>query len=202
MRKGIFFLMLCFLCGTAFGQSVESMTPQTSYQALLQEEQSVMNEIESISSSLSSLRGGKAKKATKRLNQLVAQKDVIERTKVFYPESVKNNSEQPKIDEKAREQVRQMIDERIRARGGNPDDMQTAASQRVSEEYWSVVISISTNPDPSKYRSYGDVEVENMAGRYFFFLGRYSTKSEADNKCKQLVSKGRCRDAFVVKRNK
>jgi len=202
MRKILVVFVILLLCGSAAGQSSETMSPEKSYQNLLIEEQNIKNEIQSVTASLSSLRGSKAKKAAQYLDQLVARQEAIQRVKLFYPESVKNNQQQSSIDEESREQVRRMVDEKVLARGGSLEESPISVQEGMGEQYWSVVLSISTNPDISKYRSYGDVEVENMGGRYMFFLGRYATKAEADSKCKQIVKKGKFRDAFVVKRQK
>lgn len=201
--KKIIIILLVLVCGSAIGQTMENLSPEMSYKAVLQEEDNIKKEIQSVTEMLPSLRGGKAKKAAKRLDELVSRQEALQRLKLFYPESVKA-PQQTNIDEKSREQVRQMIDEKVLAKGGSLEqqEFEQPQSEEFRGDYWSVVLSISSSPDASKYKSYGEVEVERMAGRYFFFLGYYKTKSEADSKCKQIVKKGKIRDAFVMKRSK
>jgi len=177
----------------------EDRSAEQAYAELLQAEANVKAEMESINSMLPTLSSSKAKKASKRLLELDSIYESIQRRKSYYPEAAANPTDQQRIDENARNAVQKMIEDKVLARGGSMDDEEENSSEE-KVQYWSIVISISSNPDISKYQAYGDVDVEVMGDKYIFFVGNYSSKSEAETKCKQIVKKGKFRDAFVVKR--
>lgn len=178
----------------------EDRSVQQAYAELLQSEDNIKAEIESINAMLPSLNSSKSKKASKRLLELDAMYESIQRQKSYYPESVTNTESKPKVEDSAREDIHKIIAEKVQARGGTMEIDESMPKEEDNEQFWSIVIAISSNPDKSKYQAYGDVNMEIMGDKYIFFVGRYDSKSEAEARCKQIIKKGKFREAFVIKK--